>query len=256
MKDWIPLFKTLIWPIFLGALVYFFRSPLQDILKIIKDRISEGSGFNIGPAGFGMGSAPKLSKGASEIDIVAQARAMPRTREPEDVSRAKDLIAKFVAEYAIPASMAVQEAVRKSAYVIKDSDPDSPLSHFAWVGVHDAGNPRTAEWAGLANPDVYRNVPISIVENLLLKNTVNYRKAVHTLNRVIKTVGTNSEALKAHGFLTDLKQWFPLHEQLKIKFVELRTTPQLKILKSIKTSTYFDDPNFPDAIFQKAIQNA
>lgn len=256
MKDWIPLFKTLIWPIFLGALVYFFRSSFKDILEIIKDRISEGSGFNIGPTGFGMGSTPKLSKDESEIDIVAQARAMPRTREPEDVSRAKDLIAKFVAEYAIPASMAVQEAVRKSAYVIKDSDPDSPLSHFAWVGVHDAGNPRTAEWAGLANPDVYRNVPISVIENQLLRNTVNYRRAVHTLNRVIKTIEGDSGALKAHGFLSELKRWLPLHEQLKMQFSDLKTTPQLKILKSIKSSTYFDDPNFPDTVFQNAIQNA
>lgn len=190
-----------------------------------------------------------------DLSTIARARAMPNTPEPEDVARAKDLIAKYVNQYAIPASVAVQEAVRKSAYVVKDSDPDSPLSHFAWVGVLDGGDPKTQEWNGLADPDVYRIVPIEIIEAQLLKNTVNYRKAVHTLNRVITTLGPDGKPLKTHGLLSDLGNWLPLHERLKEQFSELRTTPQLKKLHSVRTSIYFDDPNYPDQIFYEAIQN-
>jgi hypothetical protein len=256
MKDWIPLFQTLVWPVFLGVLAFVYRNWFQDILAIIKKRIKEGSDFNVGPSGFGMGTAPKLPEKEDNLSMIALALAMPKEKEPEDVGRAKDLIAKYVANYAIPASTAVQETVRKSAYIIKDSDPNSPLSHFAWVGVLDGGNPKTAEWQGLSDPDIYRNVPISVIEKQLLKNTVNYRKAVHTLNRVIKTLGTDAEVLKAHGFLSELKQWLPLHEQLKQQFADLKTTPQLKILKSVDTSTYFDDPKYPDKLFEKAIQDA
>lgn len=190
------------------------------------------------------------------LSTIAQALVMPKTKDPEDICRAKDLIAKYVNKHAIPASTAIQEAVKISAYLVKDSDPNSPLSHFAWIGVLDGGNPKTAEWKGLADPGVYRNIPISIIEKQLLKNTVNYRKAVHTLNRVIGTLGSGDKSLEAHGFLSVLKQWYPLHERLKTQFAELKTIPQLKILQSVETSTYFDDPNYPDKVFGNAIKDA
>lgn len=256
MNDWIPFFETLVWPAFLGILILAYRSWFWSVLEIIKKRISEGSEFNVGPSGLGVGAAPKIIESDDNLSTIAQALALPKTKEPEDVSRAKDLIAKYVGQYAIPASAAVQEAVRKSAYVLKDTDPESPLSHFAWVGVLDGGNPKTKEWQGLADPDVYRNVPISLIEKQLLQNTVNYRKAVHTLNRVIDTIGTDSGSLKKHGFLEELQKWFPLHERLKEQFIDLKTTPQLKVLKPVKVSTYFDDPKFPDKLFEEAIQNS
>jgi len=256
MTDWIPFLQTLVWPIFLGILVFVYRGWLQDVLEIIKKRIIEGSEFNVGPTGIGVGATPKTTDSGDNLSTIAHALAMSKAKEPEDVSRAKDLIAKYVAEYAAPASTSVQEAVRKSAYIVKDSDPESPLSHFAWVGVLDGGNPKTKEWQGLSDPDIYRNVPVSVIEKQLLQNTINYRKAVHTLNRVIKTVGTDDETLKAHGFLSELKKWFPLHEQLKKQFVELKKTPQLQTLKSVDISTYFDDPNYPDKLFEEAIQNS
>jgi hypothetical protein len=70
MKDWIPFLQTLVWPAFLGILIFSFRRWFQEVLAIIKRRIEEGSEFNVGPTGFGMGSAPKLPDEPDAEDII------------------------------------------------------------------------------------------------------------------------------------------------------------------------------------------
>lgn len=70
MKDWIPLLQTLVWPAFLGMLVVAYRNSFKQILLAIKKRIDDGSEFNLGPGGLGLGAAPKLPDEPDEEDII------------------------------------------------------------------------------------------------------------------------------------------------------------------------------------------
>jgi len=60
MKDWVPFFQTLIWPAFLGAALWIFRSPVSDVVLAIKRRIEAGAEMALGPGGITLGSAPVL----------------------------------------------------------------------------------------------------------------------------------------------------------------------------------------------------
>ncbi len=60
MKDWIPLLQELIWPIFIGLLIYLNKSWFKEILDTVKERVKVGSEFNIGPSGISVGKAPVL----------------------------------------------------------------------------------------------------------------------------------------------------------------------------------------------------
>jgi hypothetical protein len=62
MKDWIPLFKELVWPIFwTGALLCAWR-PLRRLLKACEERIASGAEFEAGAKGIRVGAAPKLTE--------------------------------------------------------------------------------------------------------------------------------------------------------------------------------------------------
>lgn len=70
MKDWVPLFQGLIWPIFVGAIILWNRTWFKEFLDAIRNRIKEGSEVIIGPAGVSIGQAPSLSKVVSNEDII------------------------------------------------------------------------------------------------------------------------------------------------------------------------------------------
>lgn len=70
MKELIPLVQTLVWPVFLGVLLYIYRRWFREILNLIKARIEEGGEFNLGPTGFVMGAAPKLPDNPDADDII------------------------------------------------------------------------------------------------------------------------------------------------------------------------------------------
>lgn len=70
MKDWIPFLQSLVWPAFLGALVYVYRKWFREILAVIKKRIEDGGDFSVGPTGFGMGAAPKLPEQPDPEDMI------------------------------------------------------------------------------------------------------------------------------------------------------------------------------------------
>lgn len=72
MTDWIPLFQTLVWPVFIIMLLIIYRKPVQKLIQIITENISKGAGVSIGPQGIAVGSAPKLERqqdGAAEKQI-------------------------------------------------------------------------------------------------------------------------------------------------------------------------------------------
>lgn len=62
MNDLIPLFQSLVWPLFFLLLIALFRGPAGEIFDVIKKRIEGGSQFsvNLGQGGFTVGEAPTL----------------------------------------------------------------------------------------------------------------------------------------------------------------------------------------------------
>jgi hypothetical protein len=66
MEVWIPFLQSLIWPIFIGLLLFFFRGWFRELLDAIKNRIASGSEMSVGPSGFTLGSAPKLEEPKGE----------------------------------------------------------------------------------------------------------------------------------------------------------------------------------------------
>ncbi len=66
MEVWIPFLQSLIWPVFIGLLLLFFRGWFRELLDAIKKRVESGSEMSVGPSGFTLGSAPKLEEPKSE----------------------------------------------------------------------------------------------------------------------------------------------------------------------------------------------
>lgn len=60
MKEWIPFFQALVWPVFLAALLLIFRRKVLDVIGAVKGRIEAGAEMGVGPSGFTLGSAPVL----------------------------------------------------------------------------------------------------------------------------------------------------------------------------------------------------
>lgn len=69
MSPWIPLFQTLVqtfvallqtmvWPAFIGLLLYYFYGAAKDILHSIAERIRKGSSIKAGPGGVEIGPIP------------------------------------------------------------------------------------------------------------------------------------------------------------------------------------------------------
>jgi hypothetical protein len=72
MNAWIPFLQSLIWPIFIGLLLVFFRGWFRELLDAIKKRIESGSEMSVGPQGFTLGSAPKLEEPKGESTPATQ----------------------------------------------------------------------------------------------------------------------------------------------------------------------------------------
>ena len=87
MEAWIPFFQSLVWPVFLGLLLIFFRSWFRELLDTIKKRIEMGSELSVGPSGFMLGTAPKLEdpedEGAPLPEMVEKFVAESREVAPQ-----------------------------------------------------------------------------------------------------------------------------------------------------------------------------
>jgi hypothetical protein len=62
MEIWIPFLQSLVWPVFIGLLLFFFRGWFRELLDAIRKRVETGSEMSVGPGGFTLGSAPKLEE--------------------------------------------------------------------------------------------------------------------------------------------------------------------------------------------------
>lgn len=62
MKEWIPLLKELVWPIFWAVVLLSAWRPLRRLLKVCAERIAAGAEFEAGAKGIRVGAAPKLTE--------------------------------------------------------------------------------------------------------------------------------------------------------------------------------------------------
>jgi hypothetical protein len=69
----IPFFQTLIWPVFLGALLFLFRGYVTTILASIADSIKKGASFTAGLNGISLGSPPtEITRAAGSVSVTAE----------------------------------------------------------------------------------------------------------------------------------------------------------------------------------------
>jgi len=62
MKDWLPFFEQLVWPIFWAAVILCAWGPLRRLLRAIEERIAAGAEFEAGAKGIRVGAPPKLAE--------------------------------------------------------------------------------------------------------------------------------------------------------------------------------------------------
>jgi len=62
MKDWVPLFQALVWPVLLALVLYRAKAPLGRLLKALEERIVAGVEFEAGTSGIKFGAVPKMSE--------------------------------------------------------------------------------------------------------------------------------------------------------------------------------------------------
>src|SRR5215216_6859453 len=70
MKDFVPLFQTLLWIILSLVLILIFRPEVAVVRKILTKRLEEGSSFEIGPVKIGelRAEIKSVRKGLDEIN--------------------------------------------------------------------------------------------------------------------------------------------------------------------------------------------
>lgn len=74
MKDWIPLFQSLVWPIFVAALLIWLRRGVAQVIVSINERIKSGASFKAGPTGIELGGRQEPPSAARTM-LVAKSRA-------------------------------------------------------------------------------------------------------------------------------------------------------------------------------------
>jgi hypothetical protein len=62
MKEWIPLLRELVWPIFWACVALCAWRPIVRLLKASEERIAAGAEFEAGAKGIRIGAAPKLAE--------------------------------------------------------------------------------------------------------------------------------------------------------------------------------------------------
>ena len=71
INEWIPLLQSLLWPIVLAVIVFWFQSTFQRILVAIAKRIEQGDSFEAGSSGVKLGSGQQSKdKGVTANAVV------------------------------------------------------------------------------------------------------------------------------------------------------------------------------------------
>lgn len=74
MEKWIPLFQSLVWPVFIVILVIWFRSAIKVVLAAISERIGSGAAFEAGPGGIKIGEIQRPPSEKTEFILKEKRR--------------------------------------------------------------------------------------------------------------------------------------------------------------------------------------
>ena len=128
MSDWISLLKSLVWPTFLGILLFLTRRHVIAIVKSISARVERGDPFQAGPSG--------ISLGPSDRKI---------TRLDEEPKKVNETLPDFPVEYknvvylihhATGISLGSDGIERRGIEVVLDADSDDILDKVECVVYH------------------------------------------------------------------------------------------------------------------------
>ncbi len=67
MQEWVPLFQTLVWPVFIVVFLIIYRKRAAELLRTIEERIRRGANFSVGP--ISIGSAPSLEPEQAHLAV-------------------------------------------------------------------------------------------------------------------------------------------------------------------------------------------
>jgi YEATS family len=86
MSDWAPFLQALVWPAFLGIVLFQAKRPLGQLLTAVQERIIAGAEFEAGTSGIRVGAAPKLAEApAPPPSKSADAKAPTDELRPSDI---------------------------------------------------------------------------------------------------------------------------------------------------------------------------
>jgi len=70
LRELVPLMQTMVWPLFLGILIFIFRGWFKEVLELIRQRIEAGSELGVGPSGLTIGPIPRLPDDPSAEELI------------------------------------------------------------------------------------------------------------------------------------------------------------------------------------------
>lgn len=93
MSIYIPLFQTLVWPILIAGLVFFFRGSFATMLDAATTNLRKGASVVVGPTGVSIGNPPAEIKNTGQaVGVTAEGtKGVERTKSIEETLRSKNL---------------------------------------------------------------------------------------------------------------------------------------------------------------------
>jgi hypothetical protein len=135
LEAWIPFLQSLVWPLFIAAILIWARRWFKETLEIIKQRIKEGSEVRVGRDGIVVGTAPKLEP-VADAGFSARVEAEIKKGEPVENKIPSDLKQSV---YLIHNAKPYREMKNRPYYSISvhlDSDSPTILDRVSRVVYH------------------------------------------------------------------------------------------------------------------------
>lgn len=82
MKDWIPLFQSLVWPVVVVGFAIWFRGSVKQVLSAIGQQIKRGAPFEAGPSGIKIGAVQSPPSTAKTLAAAEDTRAVDDLPHP------------------------------------------------------------------------------------------------------------------------------------------------------------------------------
>ncbi|ARF53507.1 pYEATS domain-containing protein [Streptomyces gilvosporeus] len=138
MKDWIPFFQSLIWPIVVLALAFKFRAGLGRLIEAINSRVEGGDSFEAGASGIKLGpSSPQ-----TPVGVEPQPGAQPVPQVPPPLAEPAEAPPDAAPSVHLVHSAQRDSAVDRNGYlyfrlrIALEGDTDSDLDRVDKVVYH------------------------------------------------------------------------------------------------------------------------